>query len=263
MLRNSVFKDVFYPGNAKQLTRMLEKFCEQVHEDSPVPKAVIAPHAAYIYSGQTAAHAFKCLQKTRDIHRVIVLAPSHQDAFEGVAVTKADVFQTPLGHIAVNQKICDRLVRKFDSVHLRESAFDREHALEVELPFLQYTLHRFELIPLILGSISYKAVSKMLLSIWGDEQTLIVVSSDLSHYQTYQLANQIDQSTKRSIEHLAIPDILFDQACGQTGIVTLMSIAKQKKMRVKCVDLCNSGDTAGDRDRVVGYGAFHFYDNQH
>lgn len=258
-IRQSVFGDTFYPKDAKKLTEVIDDFLKNVTEDYPIPKAIIAPHAGYIYSGQTAAHAFKCLSKAKTIKQVVVIAPSHQYAFEGIATTEADQFETPLGKISINQTICKKLSDEFKDVQVQESAFDHEHALEVELPFLQSVLSTFTLIPLIVGEISPSYLSEVLLSIWNGPETLIVVSSDLSHYQSYAIANQIDHATTKAIENVLPEKIAYEQACGQTGIIALLDVVKQKGLKVKCVDLRNSGDTAGDRDRVVGYGAFHFY----
>jgi AmmeMemoRadiSam system protein B len=258
-IRQSVFGDMFYPKDSKKLTTMIDSFLDNVTEDHPIPKAIIAPHAGYIYSGQTAAHAFKCMLKSKAIKKVIVVAPSHQHAFEGIATTTADQFETPLGKIPIDQITCKKLSAEFKSVQIQESAFDREHALEVELPFLQKVLPTFTLIPLIVGEVAPKQLSEVLLSIWNGPETLIVISSDLSHYQSYAIANQIDHATAKAIENLLPDKIAPGQACGQIGIVALLDVAKQKALKVTCVDLRNSGDTAGDRDRVVGYGAFHFY----
>jgi len=259
-IRRSVFGGMFYPADSEELTEMIDNFFNDVTKDYPLPKAIIAPHAGYIYSGQTAAHALKCLSQAKKIKQVVVVAPSHQCAFEGIATTKADQFETPLGKISIDQTVCKQLNIEFNYVRVEENAFDREHALEVELPFLQRALSTFTLIPLIVGKVTPQHLSKVLLSIWNGPETLIVISSDLSHYQPYAIANQIDYATKKAIENLLPDKIAFGQACGQTGILALLNVAKQKGMKVRCIDLRNSGDTAGDRDRVVGYGAFHFYE---
>ena len=259
-IRTSVFHRMFYPAHPQKLTEMMNQFFEQVPDSSLIPKAMIVPHAGYIYSGQTAAFGFKNLLKTHQIKTVVVVAPSHQHFFEGIALTKATKFQTPLGSVTINQAACEKLLQEFHCVHVCEMAFDREHALEVQLPFLQHTLHQFELIPLIIGQISHQQLAKVLLSVWNGEHTLIVISSDLSHYLPYMTANQIDHATKEAIECCAIEKISAEQACGQTGILAMLDIAKQKGLAIKCLDLCNSGDMAGDRDRVVGYASFHFYD---
>lgn len=259
-IRQSIFKGTFYPKDLKKLTAMIDDFLEKVTEDRPVPKAIIAPHAGYIYSGQTAAHAFKCFLKVKTIKQVVVVAPSHQYAFDGIATTAADQFETPLGKISIDQAACKKLNAEFKCVQVEENAFDHEHALEVELPFLQRVLSNFTLVPLIVGQMAPKYLSKVLLSVWNGPETLIVISSDLSHYQSYVIANKIDYATRKAVENLLPEKIAFGQACGQTGIIALLDVAKKKGLKAKCVDLRNSGDTAGDRDRVVGYGAFHFYE---
>jgi AmmeMemoRadiSam system protein B len=260
--RRSVFHGMFYPSHPEKLSEIIDVFYKEVKEDYPVPKAMIAPHAGYIYSGQTAAYAFKCLSKVKAINHVIVVAPSHQYAFDGIAITKAAYFDTPLGKVSIDQKICKQLIDNFEYVGIDERAFDNEHALEVELPFLQKSLQHFTLTPLIVGHINPQKLSKVLLSVWNGPSTLIVVSSDLSHYHPYAIANKIDHATKEAIENILPDKIAFEQACGQTGILALLHIAKQKSLNACCVDLRNSGDTAGDRDRVVGYGAFHFYEGK-
>ena|SRR3989339_2127155 len=257
--RHAMFKDAFYPGNPETLSTMLEEFLGHACDQHPIPKAIIAPHAGYVYSGQAAAEAYAVLKKTKHIKKVVVIAPSHRHYFEGIAVTCADIFETPLGNIPMDQTACQQLKRQFNFVQCTEEAFNQEHALEVQLPFLQKTLKNFELVPLIVGQATCKQVAEVLDFLWNSDETFIVISSDLSHYHPYVVANQIDHATSEAIENLLPEKISEEQACGRLGILGLLKIAKEKGLKAKCVCLCNSGDTAGDRDRVVGYGAFHFY----
>jgi len=260
--RHAMFKDVFYPGNPETLSAMLDEFFKNISSDYSIPKAIIAPHAGYIYSGKTAAEAFAVLKKATYIKKIVVVAPSHRHYFEGIAVTSADIFETPLGDIPVDQVTCQKLKQQFDFVQYEEEAFNQEHSLEVELPFLQKTLNNFELIPLVTGQATGKQVAEVLNLLWDANETLIVISSDLSHYHPYVIANQIDHATLEAIENLVSEKISEEQACGRLGILGLLTIAKKKGLKVKCVCLCNSGDTAGDKQRVVGYGAFHLYEDQ-
>ena len=249
----------FYPENPKDLRTMVNGFlaAAKILSDK-IPKAIIAPHAGYPYSGPIAGSAYACLARGRDrFRRVVLLGPSHFVALSGLAASSASVFQSPLGPIPVDEEALAR-VRALPQVRTLDAAHQREHSLEVHLPFLQIALGEFKLIPLVVGDAAPDEVAVVLNELWGGGETCIVVSSDLSHYHDYRTAQQMDRETARSIESLNWQTLGSDQACGCQPIRGLLWAAKERGLRGRAVDLRNSGDTAGGRDRVVGYGAFVF-----
>jgi MEMO1 family protein len=251
----------FYPSDAVVLNRMLTELLGAFGSDTNKPKALIAPHAGYIYSGIVAARAYKFLESYPQIHTVVLLGPSHFYGFRGAAYCAANRFKTPLGQIEVNQALLAK-VQSLSQVTLINEAFEREHCLEVQLPFLQTLLPHATIVPLLLGAANKYIVAELIQALWGDDNTLIVISSDLSHYLDYAQACQTDAETTRQIELLNAEGIHDHDACGRVGIRGLLHIASEKKLREKTLMQINSGDTAGDKNRVVGYGAYHFYQEQ-
>lgn len=250
---------LFYPGSQDELRATLTSLMRAVAAGSEVrPHALIAPHAGYRYSGPIAASAYATLVPWADeIRRVGVLAPSHRVPFSGIATSGADAFRTPLGDIRVDHAAVDRL-ETLPGVRRLEAAFAEEHALEVQLPFLQTVLGDFSLVPLIVGDADSDQVSAVIEAIESDD-TLIVVSSDLSHYHAYPECQQRDRSTTTMIEHMRPDAIGPYDACGAYPIRGLLKTAQRHGWRVRTLDLRNSGDTSGDKSRVVGYGAYEFY----
>jgi AmmeMemoRadiSam system protein B len=246
----------FYPANPSDLRRMILGYIQEVHTDDPVPKAIIVPHAGYMYSGPVAASAYARLAGARDlITRVVLLGPAHWVSLRGLAVTSADCFTTPLGSIPVDQETIATIM-VLPQVQVLDEAHAPEHSLEVQLPFLQEILTDFTLVPLVVGEATPDEVGQVLEGIWDGPETLIVASSDLSHYCDYDKAQQLDRATSRAIEALRPQDISAAQACGRNAVQGLLHVARQHGLRARTVDLRNSGDTAGPRDRVVGYGAY-------
>lgn len=250
---------LFYPGDAYELRTAVRAY---LHAEGPAqearPHALIAPHAGYQYSGPVAGSAYATLAPWADeIRRVVVLAPSHRVAFSGIATSSAEAFQTPLGDIPVDLEALGQLAGLPGVVELDE-AFAQEHALEVQLPFLQAVLGDFRLVPLIVGQAGSDDVSRIL-EILLSAETLVVVSSDLSHYLDYRSCQQRDRSTSGLIEKLRADEIGPHDACGAYPIRGLLRTAQKHGWNVRTLDLRNSGDTAGDRSRVVGYGAYGFY----
>jgi len=239
---------------------MVEDFLGEVKTSTkPAPKAVIAPHAGYIYSGPIAASAYAQLAPARDlIKRVVLLGPSHFALFDGLAASGAAAFATPLGTVAVDTAAIAEISSRLPQVSVRDEAHADEHALEVQLPFLQVVLADFKIVPLLVGEASDQEVAEVIEALWDGEETRLVISSDLSHYQDYQTAQETDSETARAIESLDWKKLHGDLACGCRPICGLLSAAKERGVRCRTVDLRNSGDTSGDRDRVVGYGAFVF-----
>lgn len=249
----------FYPGSERELRETVADFMRAAQpEGEERPHALIAPHAGYQYSGPIAASAYATLAPWADeIHRVVVLAPSHRVPFRGVATSSADAFRTPLGDIPVDRAAVEALAG-LAGVRPLDAAFAEEHALEVQLPFLQAVLKDFSLVPLIVGDADSDEVSGVIEALWRDD-TLIVVSSDLSHYHAYTDCQQRDRSTTAHIEQMQGDAIGPYDACGAYPIRGLLKTARRHGWRVRTLDLRNSGDTSGDRSRVVGYGAYEFY----
>jgi MEMO1 family protein len=257
-VRTPAVAGLFYPEDAHELRTLIRSLLAAVTPAPPVPKAIIAPHAGYIYSGPIAASVYARLIPARaSIRRVVLLGPSHRVAFEGIAVSGAGVFTTPLGNIPVDTAATEQLLA-LPQVHILGQAHRDEHSLEVQLPFLQAVLADFTLVPLVVGDASPEQVSEVIEAVWGGTETLIVISSDLSHYQDYATARRIDAATSRAIEELRPQDIRYEHACGRIPVNGLLLSARKHGLQARTLDLRNSGDTAGTRDRVVGYGAYVF-----
>ena len=259
-VRTPAVAGLFYPADAAELQTQVRGFLDQVKTpaESP-PKAIIVPHAGYIYSGPIAASAYARLRAARDIiRRVVLLGPSHRVGFRGIAVSGMEAFATPLGRIAVDRAAVEQL-EPLPDVGFLEQAHAQEHSLEVHLPFLQEVLGRFKLVPLVVGEARPAEVGAVLEALWGGPETLIVISSDLSHYHDYSTARLLDDTTSKAIEALRFEDIGYEQACGRNPVNGLLWVARRKGLHGETIDLRNSGDTAGSRDQVVGYGAYVFH----
>ena len=245
----------FYPADAIELQMMIQQFLDLAGLSGKRPKAIIVPHAGYIYSGPTAAIAYKNLVPLKDkIERVILLGPAHHLAFRGIAMPDCEGFASPLGTVYLD-KHAMQSVADLSYVLVSSEAHRLEHGLEVQLPFLQTVLGDFKLAPFVVGDSSTEEVSTLLERLWGGDDTLIVISSDLSHYHPYECAQLLDAATTHEIEQLK-PILVGEQACGCRPLNGLLNVAKQHELRVTTLDLRNSGDTAGSRDGVVGYGAY-------
>lgn len=261
-IRPTAVAGSFYPGQsttlAANIVALLKAAASPV--ELPAPKALIVPHAGYIYSGAIAARAYALLQSAaKRITRVLLLGPSHRVALRGMALPDTDFFETPLGTVEIDTGAV-RAVRILPQVTTSVNAHASEHSLEVQLPFLQSVLKKFTLLPLVVGDATPDEVAAVLEQVWGGPETLIVISTDLSHYLCYRDAREIDDRTVRSI--LALDDTSLDhaQACGATPINGFLLAARRHGLRAQLIDLRNSGDTAGSRDRVVGYAAIAFHE---
>jgi AmmeMemoRadiSam system protein B len=249
---------MFYPDNPQVLHDMITKYIIEAGQTEPAPKAIIAPHAGYIYSGPVAASAYARLKKAKDhISKVVLLGPSHRVPLMGLAATNADLFKTPLGTVEIDKQAIDS-IRHLPQVHMMDEAHAMEHSLEVHIPFLQTVLEHFTLVPLVVGEATPEQVSEVIDLLWGGPETLIVISSDLSHYHDYETARKMDSRTSKAIESMRPQDINYDDACGRNPVNGLLLAAKKHNLHAKLIDLRNSGDTAGPRDQVVGYGAYVF-----
>lgn len=248
----------FYPADPEVLRHTIDALLSDVSGSEPIADdvvAVIVPHAGYVYSGPTAAVIFSPLSALRGKRdRVLLLGPSHRVGFRGVAAPTTAAFRTPLGDIPLDTEALERALA-FHYVVRHDGPHTHEHSLEVELPFLQRVLGDFTLLPFSVGEASAEEVAQLIALYADDSRTLIVISSDLSHYLPYAQAIATDQVTAREIVALA-PSLSHEQACGATPVNGLLWFARERGLRMTLVDLRNSGDTAGDKQRVVGYGAF-------
>jgi AmmeMemoRadiSam system protein B len=247
----------FYPADKGALASLVDRLVADARAADPaghpVPKAIIVPHAGYVYSGPVAASVYARLAPAVGrITRVVMLGPAHRVWFEGLALADADRLDTPLGSVRA------RVVQLPDTIVSGRAHAD-EHALEVQLPFIQRVLGDVEVVALLVGDASADSVANVLEALWGGPETLILVSSDLSHYHAWSAAKEIDARSAAQVEALG-PPLTHDQACGATPINGLLVAARRRGLRVECLDLRNSGDTAGPDDRVVGYGAFAFFE---
>jgi AmmeMemoRadiSam system protein B len=249
---------IFYPEAPPVLSAVVDDYLNEPGTAPPdlQPKAIIVPHAGYLYSGSVAGRAYAALRPWAGrISRAVILGPAHFVAFDGLAVPTAEAFETPLGRVAIDRAAVASItdlpqVRRADDPHRRE------HALEVQLPFLQNVLGRFAIVPLAVGDATADEVAEVLDVLWGGEETLIVISSDLSHYHCYEVARHRDAATAAAIEQLDGGGLGSMDACGYLPIAGLFPVARRRGLRVARLDLRNSGDTAGSKDRVVGYGAW-------
>jgi AmmeMemoRadiSam system protein B len=257
--RQPAVAGTFYPADPQSLRRMIRQMLDEATPPSgPAPRAIIAPHAGYIYSGPVAATAYSSLRPVHDqIHRVVLLGPSHRVPFIGLAVSNASEFLTPLGAIPLDTQAIQGLLQ-LPQVQALDSAHAYEHSLEVHLPFLQSVLDDFTLIPIVVGDTDPGDVAEVLEQFWDDPATLFVISSDLSHYHDYATAQRMDSATSKAIETLNSDAIGFEDACGRNPVLGMLEIARRHGLTPHTVDLRNSGDTAGPRDQVVGYGAYTF-----
>jgi hypothetical protein len=250
---------MFYPGDALTLRAEVQAMLSQVPPGDPLPppKALIVPHAGYIYSGPIAASAYaRLIPLSGTIRRVVLLGPTHRIGVRGLALPACDAFATPLGSVPVDHE-AEALLAGLPQVIRHPGTHAQEHSLEVQLPFLQEVLGDFSLVPLAVGDASPEEVAQVLEALWGGPETLIVISSDLSHYHSWATARDLDGATARSILALS-PLQNHEQACGATPVNGLLLAARHHGLIPQMLDLRNSGDTAGDRNRVVGYGAFAF-----
>ena len=248
---------VFYPAGDNELADMVERcLARGRHSPVPDPKIIVAPHAGYVFSGEVAATVFKPVAAHRSrIRRVVVIAPAHRVGFKGLATTSADAWATPLGTVPVDWEAL-RSLMTLPGFRVFDDAFQQEHSLEVHVPFLQRVLDDFTLVPILLGDADPAEVSRALELVWGGPETLISVSSDLSHFHDYDTARGMDLATSRRIELMKPQEIDGRGACGHRALAGALDQARKRDLRVTALDVRNSGDTRGGKERVVGYGAY-------
>jgi AmmeMemoRadiSam system protein B len=263
-IRPAAVAGAFYPGDPASLAGDVATYLAQAAPDpngSRRPKAIIAPHAGYVYSGAVAASIYARLAALRGVvSRVVLAGPAHRVFVRGAAVPASHAFASPLGDVPVDLDAVARL-RRLPFVEVSDRAHALEHSLEVHLPFLQSVLGPFRLVPIVVGNAGPGEMAELFELVWGQAQTLIVVSSDLSHYLPYEAARSRDRDTADAILRLDAR-LMPDEACGAAPINGLLQAARGRRMTAELVDLRTSGDTAGGRDRVVGYGAFAFHHPQ-
>ncbi|MGO0306017.1 AmmeMemoRadiSam system protein B [Endozoicomonas acroporae] len=255
IIRQPAVAGTFYPDSPNALASMIKEMLSDGRTRDFSPKVLIVPHAGFIYSGPVAASAYRLLHSMRkNIRRVALLGPSHRVPLQGMALPDCEAFATPLGNIPLDIAAMEEL-KQFSQVETVDEAHTHEHSLEVQCPFLQECLDDFKLIPIVVGDTSPIAVAEVLEHLWGEEETLIIISSDLSHYHTYEEACYRDNQTVKAIEQLSC-NLTGGQACGCYPLNGMLKVAQHRGMDVITLDVRNSGDTAGDKSRVVGYGAF-------
>ncbi len=263
-VRPAAVAGMFYPGTPTVLSAAVQTYLAdagsmQATRD-PLPKALIVPHAGYVYSGPVAAPAYRRIAAGRaSVRRVVLLGPVHRVPIRGLALPAAQAFATPLGTVEVDAEAA-ALALDLPQVQVSDAAHALEHSLEVQLPFLQTVLDDFKIVPFAVGDATAEEVGEVIDRLWGGSETLIVVSSDLSHYHPYAAARQIDRGTATAILALDA-SIDHEQACGATPINGFALCARRHHLKPELLDLRNSGDTAGDKSRVVGYAAFAFADH--
>jgi AmmeMemoRadiSam system protein B len=252
----------FYPADPGALASAVDGYLAagrtrlEAAAHRPPPKAIIAPHAGYVYSGPIAGTVYAAVEpRAEGIERVVLLGPAHRVAVDGLAASDADAFATPLGDVPLD-RVAVRDSLRHSQVRIADAAHAREHSLEVQLPFLQRLLGRFDLLPFAVGAATHAEVADVLDDLWGGPETLIVVSSDLSHYYDHASATRMDADTAAAIEALHSERLGPESACGRIPIGGLLLAAQRHGLHARLLDLRNSGDTAGPRDEVVGYGAF-------
>ena len=263
-LRPAAVAGMFYPGDVASLRDELATCLAGAVPSAPTPgagplKALIVPHAGYIYSGGTAGRAYALLAPLAGrVRRVVLLGPCHRVSVSGIAAPTVQAFATPLGTIALDRAALDGLA-DLPQIVASDAAHAQEHSLEVQLPFLQAVLGSFQLVPLAVGQTGAAQVAQVIDRLWGGPETLLVISSDLSHFHAYAEARKIDHATAERI--LALDQLTsFEQACGALPINGLLAVARRRGLRIERIAQCNSGDTAGDKGRVVGYASFALYE---
>lgn len=258
-IRPAAHAGTLYPADRDFLAKVVDNYCRVVDEaPDEHPKAIIAPHGGFVYSGSTAGSAYRGWTENKEVRRVVLIGPSHTFDFPGVALPDTTVFVTPLGELQVDRETAEKL-EKFSFVRRFEAAHHPEHSIEVQLPFVQRLFGGVAIVPLVTGRVDSKQVSALIDSVWGGAETVFVISSDLSHHQSFETALKMDQSTARAIQEFRYAVITVDQACGYRAIRGFLQAAIKREMRCVLKDLKNSGET-GPENEVTGYGAFQFFE---
>ena len=249
-IRPTAVAGSFYPKHASELNNMLKKLLSLDSVKVATPKAIIAPHAGYIYSGQTAASVYSNIEQVKDkIRRVVLLGPTHRVYVKGIALPSNTHFASPLGNVSIDTQSLKK-ISSHSFVDYIDEAHVQEHSLEVHIPFLQKVINNFVLLPILVGNATPEQVATILKELWGNDETLIVISSDLSHYLNYETASKTDRNTTKLIEKFDYEHIGSQQACGCMPMRGLLKLAQEKNMTIQTIDLRNSGDTAGTKAAI-------------
>jgi AmmeMemoRadiSam system protein B len=264
-IREAAVSNMFYPGDPQELKEMIEFFLKKAPLYPYKPEAVVSPHAGYIYSGPTAAVSYKqFLNLDRDRHYdILLIGPSHYVPFGGISFGYYDYWETPLGDVPVNKRRIEEFVERYkDKIPLTLNTIphQKEHSLEVQVPFLQVVLEDFSIIPVVYGQIDFYVVEEVINFFKDDrDDTVVVISTDLSHYYPDHIARQIDINCNLAVEKLDLSYLDKCEACGKTGLAAIIDYARKKGWHSKVLDYKTSGDTSGDRSAVVGYASYIFY----
>ncbi len=260
-LRPAAVAGLFYPDVSTSLERAVDRHLEQgrgrladvsAYAERGAPKAIVAPHAGYRYSGDVAGVAYASIAPRADeIRRVVLIGPAHRVAFDGLALPEGAGFDSPLGAVKFDRAMLDELAQ-LPFVQSSELAHREEHSLEVHVPFLQRVLGEFELVPLVVGRAEPEQVAEVLRRVWGGPETLVVLSTDLSHFHDQETASIIDEATVAGIVS-GRSDLNPREACGAFALNGLGVLGRDRALDLAVLDRRTSGDTAGPRDRVVGY----------
>ena len=247
----------FYPSDSNELNLVIDNYLLKAKKLDFFPKAIIAPHAGYIYSGEIAASAYAQIKNSEKIKKVAIFSPAHRYPVSGVATHSAQYFSTPLGNLKVDLQAIKEL-EKFEFINQENQAFVQEHALEVHLPFIQKVFTNAKILPFIVGNCSQQNSHKLMQTLL-DQNVFLIISSDLSHFHPDGEAQEIDLKTSSYIENLQAEKLSSSMACGVYPLIGIIELARANKLKILNVDLRNSGHTAGDKDSVVGYGSFIIY----
>lgn len=259
-IRNPAVAGSFYPGRPDALRRSVESFLRPSEKKESLPKAVVAPHAGYQYSGPVAGTAYSLFPgQAAGVKRLALFGPSHRVALRGLALCGAEAFRTPLGDMNVDHS-CDEALLKISGVRVMDAAHAQEHSLEAQVPFMQVVFEGASLVPVVVGDAEPDGVAAAMEILCARADTLLVVSTDLSHYLNYEDAKKMDRATTDAILSLCLGEIPENGACGINPLRGLIELAKRKKLRPRLLDLRNSADTAGPAEQVVGYGAYAFFE---
>lgn len=268
-VRQTAVAGMFYPQQAEQLNRMFSDWLPEtgthrsgeVQSLSSIPRALIVPHAGYVYSGQAAATGYACWQDAADfIKTIVVMGPAHRVGFHGITTVDFDAVDTPLGALEIDTALRDSILTQFKQVTVSNYAQQHEHSLEVHFPFIKHLFPEARVLPMLNGNASPEEVKQVLEYLWLQEGVYFVISSDLSHFHTYEEARQIDHETALMITHADWKNLNGERACGYKGIQGLLALKDKFPIDIQQLKLINSGDTAGDKSRVVGYGTWAIYE---
>lgn len=259
-IKEAAVSGLFYPKKASELHSLFDQWFKTPPVSSfanQPPRALILPHAGYVYSGETASKGYALWQGAADkIKTVVVMGPAHRVGFQGITTVDYDAVETPLGPLQIDIQLRDVLLAEFPEVEISNYAQQQEHSLEVHFPFIKYLLPDAKVLPLLNGTVRPEEVARVLKTLWEQEGVYFVISSDLSHFHFYEEAQRIDRQTAEMVNHGEWLGLNGERACGYKGIQGLLSLKNEKPIEIQMLELINSGDTAGDKSRVVGYGAW-------